>query len=569
MKCSQFWLFRVALGWESGRERARGEPLDRLTENEMSEHVWVNVKAFGKEYAKSVHPKKVEHGRIKRRAIGKYVGGCYSPKDGVWEVEYDDGEIRPTSEKFFCDFESDDEDKEPPRKRPKRQQRKKDDSDYEDEDVADYSLDEDDSDDDDDIAEEEESDEEEEDDEGTEDELPQTPRKSQKAPKAETSQKAPAHNPPLKVEVGAKVRKKFHGFEYDFYHGEVIKIEGKKFKVLWRDGTESGHMLKSATATKMLDDYRVYESAQSAAKAKAAKAAAKTAAREEEAEAEQREAEARAAEARADADAEAEWSDAAADAASGLDELVVVGDDAADVKLVVTQASCCLFEAVSALEANDGNVAAAVVEVLAKRPKASPEPSSKARDAAAIAAPPDDAASAAAAAAREAKTRLAAEREHEKDRAAAIEAEAARVRELRAAKRAAREAAEARAAAASAAPPNQPGDAPPSASEERFAEDFYFHKTDCPFRDRGLFKNAGGEGAYDDEGEWHNWAPAGSPKAKFEKWMGPRIYLQSHYSERMEIKKEGGEFDWDRRQWFVPFCVQQDGQLPKFERWRT
>ena len=445
---------------DGGEEEEGGAPAAGESQHKFSpgDVVFVPPDAFGEHYAEE-HEFQWLHGTLKQRAIGSFDSGTYAEEDGIWFVQYDDKTFFPTDEQFFrldvaqqptvAEVKEERSAPEPPQKKSRQ-------------DDADYGQDEDSSDDDDDSVEDEddesyeEEDEDEDmedDDDEVEDELPQTPQKAPKAaPKAskvETSQKAPAYDQRLKV--GANVRKKFPGSEKVIYNGEVIKVEGKKFKVLWTDGMETGHMLKSATTIKMLDDYRDHNSAEAEAKA-ADKAKAKAAA-EAKAEAEQREAEAPAAEAPADADAEAEWFDA------------------------------------------------------------SPEPSSEACDDAASAEPPD--------------------------------------------------------AAASAEPPNQPDDAPPSASDECFAEDYEFCEGtgDVPFRYKDRFQKDRGLIFKDDKGQWRKVARAGLPKAEFLRYIGGRVYLnKTHYKEKDEIWEKGGEYDRQRKRWYVPFCVQWDKGLQTFSR---
>ena len=122
-------------------------------------------------------------------------------------------------------------------------------------------------------------------------------------------------------------------------------------------------------------------------------------------------------------------------------------------------------------------------------------------------------------------------------------------------------------AAASAAPPNQPGDAPPSASEEFFAEEYEFCEGtgDVPIRYKDRFQKDGGRLFKDDKGQWRKVARAGLPKAEFLRYIGGRVYLnKTHYDEKDEIYEKGGEYDPQRKRWYVPFCVQWDKGLQTF-----
>ena len=118
----------------------------------------------------------------------------------------------------------------------------------------------------------------------------------------------------------------------------------------------------------------------------------------------------------------------------------------------------------------------------------------------------------------------------------------------------------------SAAPSNHSDDAP--ACDERFDEDFDFDEKDCPFSEKDAFKSAGGVTTKTDQGGWRKWAPAGSRKADFQRWTRARIYLKNDFKDNTKVRQAGGEFDWSRKEWFVPSYVQVDGNLGKFARWR-
>ena len=62
-------------------------------------------------------------------------------------------------------------------------------------------------------------------------------------------------------------------------------------------------------------------------------------------------------------------------------------------------------------------------------------------------------------------------------------------------------------------------------------------------------------------------ARAGLPKAEFLRYIGGRVYLnKTHFKEKGEIWEKGGEYDRERKRWYVPFCVQWDKGLQTFNR---
>ena len=87
-----------------------------------------------------------------------------------------------------------------------------------------------------------------------------------------------------------------------------------------------------------------------------------------------------------------------------------------------------------------------------------------------------------------------------------------------------------------------------------------------PYKERGRFQAVDGLIRKDDKGQWRKWAPAGLPKADFQRWMGDRVYLNTHYDERGEIDTEVCEYDRQRRRWFVPSCYKEDGLHAQFNR---
>ena len=60
-------------------------------------------------------------------------------------------------------------------------------------------------------------------------------------------------------------------------------------------------------------------------------------------------------------------------------------------------------------------------------------------------------------------------------------------------------------------------------------------------------------------------APKGLPKADFLRWMGDRIYLNTHFNEKHKIDhlidQKLCTYDPRKKQWFLSSCYKEDGLL--------